>query len=117
MVADRPSGEDPYMRRNVKLWVGVAAVGALMLVGSGVVLLTLRPAGQHGTRAGGGTPGSANDGGTDLLGSGGPSVSPGASPSPGGPVPPGGVPPTKGAGAPPVFAHPGVVVSRAQLDF
>src|SRR5262249_7237448 len=32
-------------------------------------------------------------------------------------TPPSSIAPTKGAGAPPVFAHPGVLVSRPELDF
>jgi alginate lyase len=102
------------MRRSMTLWIGVAAVGAVLLLGAAITLL-VAPSGHHGTAAGT-APGSSGPGGTDLLGSGGPAGSASPSPSTNASAPPS-IAPTKGAMAPPVFAHPGVMVSRAQLDF
>ena len=101
------------MRRPTAVWVGVIAVGAVLLAGSGALLLSIHPTGG-GHAQGQGPGGASYPGGTDLLGSGDPSgsPSPSASPSAGPPLNP-----TKGAQAPGAFAHPGVVVSRAQLDF
>src|SRR5947209_7400827 len=105
------------MRRPPTLWIGVIALGSALLVGSTIALFVVPSSGDRTAHAG--TPGSSGSGGgTDLLGTGGPtgsasasasaSASPSAGPS---------LTPTKGAMAPPVFAHPGVLMDRAQLDF
>jgi hypothetical protein len=110
--------EDPSMRRPRVVWIGVAAFGAVLLLGATIALVTMHPSGgAGGTHAAPGSTDGSNGG--DLFGSGlpVPSASASASPSASVPVPPGGVPPIQGAGAPPVFAHPGVVVTRAELDF
>jgi Alginate lyase len=101
------------MRRSMSVWIGVVALGVVLLLGA-VIALMVAPTGHHGTAAGT-TPGSSYPGGTDLLGSGGP-----ASPSPSASASASAAPsiaPTKGAMAPPVFAHPGIMVSRVELDF
>jgi hypothetical protein len=96
------------MRRRTAIWVGIAVLGALLL-GGGVALI------QHGRdshRPVAGGPGSTGSDAPDASTS--PSRSASASPSASaGPS----LTPTKGAQAPAAFAHPGVVVSRSELDY
>ncbi len=108
------------MRRTTAIWIGVAAAGALLVVGSGIALITRR-GGGHAAGADGSS--STGPGGTDLLGpnpSGSASGSAGPSPSASGsaaPSPGDNHTPVRGGQAPAVFAHPGVAVSRSGLDY
>jgi hypothetical protein len=84
------------------------SVGVVSLVAT-IAVFTSHPAGHRGRAGGSGSSGPA---GTDLLGSDNATPSGSASPSAGPSLTP-----IRGAAAPAVFVHPGVMVSRAELDF